>query len=151
MNLRLFSAKRNFYLLLVALLLFLVPSCARKNSHVYDFVRNPQPSPRRRITLPYVHRLDGFYNSSHQRYVLTWPSVSLEELPKDIHFLGYNLYRGTGLGFLPKRPCLQLPAGTDSTEMKATAAVELFGIAPLFVDTFNRELIGLITIKKISK
>ena len=151
MNLLSFSAKRNFYLPLGLLLLFLVPSCARKNSHVYDFVRNPPPCRRQRITLPYVQRLQGFYDPTHQRYVLTWSPISLEELPEGIHFLGYNFYRATGLGFLPKRPCLQIPAGMHSTEMKATAAVELFGIAPLFVDALNREITGLITVKKISK
>lgn len=125
-------------------------ACARKNRRVYDFSAPPQPSVSR-VALPYVSYLSATYDGAMARYRLTWAPLSMFGAPAGIRFVGYNIYRGTLLGFSPRLAQLQVPPGTHSCviEVGSSEKKQLFGVAPLFYDDLGREIVGLQTVTTV--
>lgn len=152
MNLRSFSVQRKKFFLLVGIFLTFVPACARKNRHVYDF-RVPQRPPVQRVVLPYLEKLGASYNKTLGQYILHWVPLSLWQVPEGLRFLGYNIYQCTETGLFPRQPFLQVPPGVHSGDVSMAYSRmphrRLFGIAPVFCDQNERELVGLITVKKL--
>ncbi len=154
MNLRSFLVPHKKLLLLAWLALTVFAACARKNRRVYDF-RPAQSAPMQRVTLPYLKKLDAAYDKELGQYVLAWQPLSLWDVPTGLRFLGYNIYQGTEMCLFPRQPFLQVPPGVYSSGVSSMQVCIShhcsFAIAPVFYDQEGREIIGLMTVKKIKK
>lgn len=144
MNLLLFFVRPNLFFYFICAVLC-TASCARKNRRVYDFSTPQQPSAQR-VALPYVAYLKATYDDKLKRYDLSWKPLSMFGAPAGIRFIGYNIYRGTRLGFSPRLANLQVAPGVQSCILEGvlmSGDKQIFGIAPLFSDEYNREITGL--------
>lgn len=127
--------------------LFFASSCARKNSHVYDF-RVTEPTRISPLSLPYVKQLQVSIEAD--RYKLVWSPILSWDLPEGFSLTGYTVYQQTDFGVLPRCPLLQVAAGVHECEVIAFPAQTIvFAVAPLFSDAQGREISGLVTPKKI--
>jgi hypothetical protein len=147
MNLHLFFVRPSLFFYFICAVLS-TASCARKNRRVYDF-STPRPLSAQRVGLPYVAYLKAIYDKKLKRYDLAWKPLSIIDVPSGIRFIGYNIYKGTRLGFCPRQSNLQVPPEVQSCLFEGSLVPgdrQLFGIAPLFCDQYEREITGLRTV-----
>ena len=148
MNLRLFFARPKQHLICMSFIFLCITACARKNKHLYNFSELKSLCVSR-LALPYVSCFSVFYDKKLKRYHLDWSALGVKDLPVGVSFIGYNIYQNTQLGFSPRRPQIQIPSGIHTCIIQGEFSQnqqQFFAIEPTFIDSLDRELIGIQTI-----
>src|SRR3990172_8045392 len=99
-NLKIFS-----FLNVVGFFLFL-SACGRKQRDIFSF-KEKEVVKIKALDFPAVHGI-SVMSVDHGNKIL-WCHINQEDLSDDQSFIGYNIYRLTNHGFIPKKPLNQIP------------------------------------------
>jgi hypothetical protein len=136
---------RNVLLLCV---LLCAAACAHKNKRVYDFTPQQRPLIKRAL-LPYVTHAQLGFDAKINRYVVSWSSPTLEELPAGVRLVGYTIYYETELGFFSRKPDIFVKADVRSCVIDVVSTAGhgcACALAPLFCDKNGRDIAGFMRV-----
>ena len=111
--------------------LILFPSCGRRQRTIFHF---PQEKAIHLTTLQFPSPKIISLTDTSRGVLIQWLEPTLSEKMNDSKIVGYNIYRLTAHGFIPKKPLNQLPLTTSQyLDQQPKGQLILYTIRALFM------------------